>query len=139
MAGSAQNDDEEISGINVTPLVDIMLVLVIILMVTAEFAKFKLIPVQLPKVNAAAMEKEPQKITLSIRGDSALYWNDKLIEDMESLEPNLRSEKAANPEIAVILRAEKKTEYDAVLRVLDQVKSAGIAKVGLAVEPLSAK
>ena len=59
MAGSTKgNGQGPISDINVTPLVDIMLVLVIILMVTAEFTRYKTIPVSLPKVNAAAVKNE---------------------------------------------------------------------------------
>lgn len=136
MAGSSSGGDEEISGINVTPLVDIMLVLVIILMVTAEFTKYRTVPVQLPKVNAATMKREPQKVSLTIRADG-LYLNDKKVE-RSNLQQRLRQAKAAQPEIAVILRAEGKAEYQDVLSLLDQVKEAGISKVGLAVDSAKA-
>lgn len=132
MAGSSSGGDEEISGINVTPLVDIMLVLLIILMVTAEFTKYRTVPVQLPKVNAATMKREPQKVSLTIRADG-LYLNDKKVE-RANLQQRLKQAKAAQPEIAVILRAEGKTDYQEVLSLLDQVKESGISKVGLAVD-----
>ncbi len=68
MAGSTKNSGSgPISDINVTPLVDIMLVLVIILMVTAEFTRYKTIPVALPKVNAAAVKNEPHRLTVTLR------------------------------------------------------------------------
>ncbi|MCE9500035.1 MAG: biopolymer transporter ExbD [Leptospira sp.] len=134
MAGGASSGDEEISSINVTPLVDIMLVLVIILMVTAEFTKYRTVPVQLPKVNASAMKREPQKISLTIKKDRSLWWNDKAVTDLKTLPQRLRAAKAAQSELAVILRAEGKTEYQDVLRLLDEVKLAGISKVGLAVD-----
>lgn len=134
MAGQTQGSDDEISGINVTPLVDIMLVLIIILMVTAEFTKYRTIPIQLPKVNAATMKREPQKIALTIKDGGRIYLNDKLLEDRGSLGQRLKQAKAAQPELAVILRAEGKTEYQDVLKLLDEVKESGISKVGLAVD-----
>ena len=69
MAAKVGNDsgDEVIGDINVVPLVDIMLVLVIILMVTAEFTKYRTVPIQLPKVNAVAMKREPHKVAITIK------------------------------------------------------------------------
>ena len=93
-------------------------------------------PVQLPKVNAATMKREPQKVSLTIRADG-LYLNDKKVE-RSNLQQRLRQAKAAQPEIAVILRAEGKAEYQDVLSLLDQVKEAGISKVGLAVDSAKA-
>ncbi len=136
MAANTASGDEEISGINVTPLVDIMLVLVIILMVTAEFTRYRTVPVALPKVNASAMRREPQKISLTIKPDGSVFWEDKRIEDMRTLPARLRGAKRTKPDIAVILRAEGKTDYDHVLMILDQVKDAGISKVGLAVDSI---
>jgi len=134
MAASSGSNDEEISGINVTPLVDIMLVLVIILMVTAEFTRYRTVPVALPKVNASAMRREPQKVSLTIKPDGSLWWEDKKLENISALPARLRSEKSQKPDLAVILRAEGKTDYDHVLKILDMVKEAGISKVGLAVD-----
>src|SRR5687767_4708274 len=114
MAASASSNDEEISGINVTPLVDIMLVLVIILMVTAEFTRYRTVPVALPKVNASAMRREPQKISLTIKPDGSLWWEDKLVDNIATLPAKLRAAKAAKPDLAVILREEGKTDYDHV-------------------------
>lgn len=139
MAGNSSSNEEEISGINVTPLVDIMLVLVIILMVTAEFTRYRTIPVQLPKVNASAMKREPQKIILTIKKDGTIWWNDKQVQDLRTLPQKLKGAKALQNEVAVILRAEGKTEYERVLHLLDEVKTAGISKVGLAVESATKK
>ncbi|MCC6274883.1 MAG: biopolymer transporter ExbD [Leptospiraceae bacterium] len=134
MAGMSSSNEEEINGINVTPLVDIMLVLVIILMVTAEFTRYRTVPVQLPKVNASAMKREPQKISLTIKKDGTVWWNDKEVKDLKTLPAKLKAAKAVQSELAVILRAEGKTEYERVLKLLDEVKLAGISKVGLAVD-----
>ncbi len=134
MVGSSSSNDEEISGINVTPLVDIMLVLVIILMVTAEFTKYRTIPIALPRVNASAMKREPDRVALTIKPDGTVYMNDKKMESVETLIPSLKAMKQLKPGLVVILRAEGKTDYHNVLDLLDRVKSAGIAKVGLAVD-----
>ncbi|MCX7633260.1 MAG: biopolymer transporter ExbD, partial [Turneriella sp.] len=78
MAAKVGNDsgDEVIGDINVVPLVDIMLVLVIILMVTAEFTKYRTVPIQLPKVNAVAMKREPHKIAITIKPNGKVYIGD---------------------------------------------------------------
>ena len=135
MAGKVGGGDEDtISDINVTPLVDIMLVLVIILMVTAEFTKYKTVNIALPKINAVAMKREPHRVTITVKNDGRVYWNDKIVKDMATVKPRLKAEKKAYPRIAVILRAEGDTEYSNLLGILDIVKEAGISKVGLAGE-----
>lgn len=136
MAAKVGNDsgDEVIGDINVVPLVDIMLVLVIILMVTAEFTKYRTIPIQLPKVNAVAMKREPHKVAISIKPDGKVYLGDKEVKDLSTLQPRLTAAKKSQPDVAVILRMEKDTKYSDMLKVLDDVKLAGISKVGLAVD-----
>ncbi len=134
MSSQMQEDEDAISGINVTPLVDIMLVLVIILMVTAEFTRYHTVPVQLPKINAVAVKNEPQKVSLTLKNDETLWWNDKRVEDPGQLFSMLVSAKSVQRDIAVILRAEGTMEYTKILKILDQVKMAGISKVGLAVD-----
>jgi biopolymer transport protein TolR len=126
--------DDVIGDINVVPLVDIMLVLVIILMVTAEFTKYRTVPIQLPKVNAVAMKREPHKIAITIKPNGKVYIADKEVKDMAELQPRLTAAKKSQPDVAVILRMEKDTKYSAMLEVLDDVKLSGISKVGLAVD-----
>jgi biopolymer transport protein ExbD len=134
MAANMDSGDEEITAINVTPLVDIFLVLIIILMVTAEFSRYRTIPVQLPKANASVMKREPQKVTVTIKPEGQVYWNDKPVENMQAFSALVKSAKVSNPDLAVIMRAEGKTEYSKVLELLDEVKLAGISRVGLAVD-----
>ncbi|MFZ5629859.1 MAG: ExbD/TolR family protein [Spirochaetota bacterium] len=136
MAAKVGNDsgDEVIGDINVVPLVDIMLVLVIILMVTAEFTKYRTVPIQLPKVNAVAMKREPHKVAITIKPNGKVYLGDKEVKDLAELGPRLVAAKKAQPDVAVILRMEKDTKYSDMLKVLDDVKLSGISKVGLAVD-----
>lgn len=134
MAGNTSKKGSAIGDINVVPLVDIMLVLVIILMVSAEFTKYRTVNVQLPKINAAAVQSEPVKVTLTLKPNGSLYWDNTPITDINSLQELLSNEKANKPGLAVIMRAEGDTNYRAVLDILDKVKLAGISKVGLAVD-----
>lgn len=134
MAGSQKNSSGPISDINVTPLVDIMLVLVIILMVTAEFARYKTIPVSLPKVNAAAVKNEPHRISVTIKKDNRLFVQDKPALGLDDVFDQIKAAKESWPDLAVILRAEGDHPYKQVLAVLDKIKAAGASKVGLAVE-----
>lgn len=131
---SDNSGDETIGDINVVPLVDIMLVLVIILMVTAEFTKYRTVPIQLPKVNAVAMKREPHKVAITIKPDGKVFLGDKPVKNPEELGPRLTAAKKAQPDVAVILRMEKDTKYSDMLKVLDDVKLSGISKVGLAVD-----
>lgn len=130
----SKNNGGPISDINVTPLVDIMLVLVIILMVTAEFTRYKTIPVHLPKVNAAAVKTEPHRITVTIKKAGDIYVQDKAATDLNDVFEQIKAAKGAFPDLAVILRAEGDHPYKKILVVLDKIKSAGASKVGLAVD-----
>ncbi|MFO1526538.1 MAG: biopolymer transporter ExbD [Turneriella sp.] len=135
MAGSTKgNGQGPISDINVTPLVDIMLVLVIILMVTAEFTRYKTIPVSLPKVNAAAVKNEPHRLTVTLRKNGDIFVQDKAALSLDDVFDQVKAAKENFPDLAVIVRAEGDHPYKKVLAVLDKVKAAGASKVGLAVE-----
>ncbi len=134
MAGSSKNNSGPISDINVTPLVDIMLVLVIILMVTAEFTRYKTIPVNLPKVNAAAVKSEPHRLTVTIKKTGDLFIQDKPALSLDDVFDQVKAAKETYPDLAVILRAEGDHPYRKVLTVLDKIKAAGASKVGLAVD-----
>ena len=135
MAGSTKNSGSgPISDINVTPLVDIMLVLVIILMVTAEFTRYKTIPVALPKVNAAAVKNEPHRLTVTLRKTGEIFVQDKPALTLDDVYDQVKAAKETFPDLAVIVRAEGDHPYKKVLAVLDKIKAAGASKVGLAVD-----
>jgi len=113
-----------------------MLVLVIILMVTAEFTRYHSVAVSLPKINASAVKKEPQRMILTIKKDKSIWINDKALIQDQNLLAVLVATKTEKPDIALILRAEENIDYNYVVQILDQAKSAGISKIGLAVEPI---
>lgn len=134
MAASSGGDDGEINGINVTPLVDVMLVLVIILFVGAEFKKHKLTYVKLPKIKAAIAKKEPEKISITVDKDNNVFWETKKLEDPMIITTRLKSLKETKADVSVVLRSDGETSYKNVVNVLDLIKNSGISKIGLAVE-----
>ena len=116
--------------INVTPLVDVMLVLLIIFMITAPLAAHK-IKVELP---IASLERPPdeaasQPITLTVRDTGDLYWNDEPITEV-TMQAQLRVVAQRQPQPEVQIRADKGTEYQVIQTVMGDAKNAGIAKLG---------
>jgi biopolymer transport protein ExbD len=107
MAASAHgNDDDIITGINVTPLVDITLVLLVILMVTASYVASKAIPLDLPK--GATAEATPVTLSVSIDKDGKTYLDAALI-DEATLRARIRAARAADPETRAVIAADGRT------------------------------
>jgi biopolymer transport protein ExbD len=132
MAGSAYDDDDTITGINVTPLVDITLVLLIIFMVTASFIVAPAVKVELPQVSKAE-EPPPRSLHFLVDQGGTIYLNDKRIEESNVLGV-VKKEVAANPEVQVLVSADKKVAYGEVIRLLDVVRSGGVKKFAISVE-----
>jgi biopolymer transport protein ExbD len=127
------NDEQGIvSGINVTPLVDITLVLLIIFMVTATFVSERAMEVNLPK--SATKENSPSPaITVTLGKDGVLKLMKKEV-SIEELKSMLANEVRTYPDEKVLLKAEKDLAYYKVAEVLEAIKLAGIRKVALAME-----
>lgn len=132
MAGSSQDDDDTITGINVTPLVDITLVLLIIFMVTASFIVAPAVKVDLPQVSKAD-EPPPRSLHFLVDPAGAFYLNDKKIEEA-AIAPTVQKEVTANADVQVLVSADKKVSYGEVIRLLDIVRSAGVKKFAISVE-----
>ncbi len=127
-------DDEQmiVSGINVTPLVDITLVLLIIFMVTATFVSERAMEVNIPK--SATKENAPTPaISVTLGKDGTLKIMKKSV-TLEQLSVLLANEVKAFPDEKVLLKAEKDLPYYKVAEVLEAIKLAGIKKVALAME-----
>ena len=132
MAFSTGNDSGgPMSEINVTPLVDVMLVLLIIFMITAPLMSHK-IKVDLPQANLDHREEKvppAPPVTVTIKEDGSLYWNDAPI-TKELLESQLSVEAQKTPQPAVNLRGDKTTKYRSIREVVDMAQAQGIRKVG---------
>ena len=130
MAFKTQSDDQEaVSEINVTPLVDVMLVLVIILLVTAPLLT-QSVKVNLPKTAQTTADVKDQPLQLGIDRLGAITLNKKPLADTAALEAALKNELSRDPEIAVHLYSDQAVNYGKVAEVMAAVQHAGIAKMG---------
>jgi biopolymer transport protein ExbD len=130
MAFSSNNSGGVMAEINVTPLVDVMLVLLIIFMITAPLAAHK-IKVELP---IASLDRPPdevpnQPITLTIKETGELYWNDEPITEA-TMQAQLRVAAQRTPQPELQIRADKGTEYQVISTIMGDAKNAGMVKLG---------
>ncbi len=131
--GSSDDDDGLISGINVTPLVDVMLVLLVIFMVTAKIIVSQGMPMDLPKSASGENMQSIFSVDLSIDGKT--HVDSKPVVDDEGILPLARRAKADNKDIRAVIRADKKVEHGRVIHVLDLLRQAGLSKIAFAVSP----
>lgn len=129
MAFKPQSEDESaMSEINVTPLVDVMLVLVIILLVTAPLLT-QSVHVTLPKTAETSADINEQPLQLGIDAQGAISINKNPVADLAALEAALKVELAKNPDCGVHLYADQTVVYAKVAEVMATVQHAGIAKL----------
>lgn len=122
------DDDEAVSDINVTPLVDVMLVLVIIFLVTAPLLT-QSVNVALPKTVSTAPDQDKQALQLGIDAEGGITLNQTPIADLATLETTLQSELLANPETTVHVWADNQVKYEKVAKVMATAQHAGIARL----------
>jgi biopolymer transport protein ExbD len=122
------DDDEAVSEINVTPLVDVMLVLVIILLVTAPLLT-QSVHVALPKTASTTPDNQKQPFQLGIDAQGAITLNKSPVADLAVLENTLKTELAKDPEIAIHVYADQGVNYGKVAEVMAAVQHAGISKL----------
>ena len=131
---SSGDEDETISAINTTPLVDVMLVLLIIFLITIPVVTTS-IPVQLPKERNEIRETKPENIVLSVDLAGNIYWNDLKIKTTGALIERLKKIAVLTPQPEVQIRGDSRGEYAGVGKIIYAVQRAGIAKVGFITEP----
>jgi biopolymer transport protein TolR len=127
MALLPQSDYKPMSEINVTPLVDVMLVLLVIFMVTAPFL-LQAVPVSLPKTAPVAKLIPVKKIELIIDAEGQVYVDQEMVAGAD-LEDRLKSLLAADPEITVQLKADYRVAYGRIAEVMAAVSRAGIVRL----------
>ena len=131
---SSGDEDEVMSTINTTPLVDIMLVLLIIFLITIPVVTTS-IPLELPKERVEIRETKPENIVLSVDQSGSIYWNDLRIASTAALIDRLKKIAVLVPQPEVQIRGDGRAEYTGVGRIIYAVQRAGIAKVGFITEP----
>lgn len=126
------NDDEPIAAINVVPLVDIILVVLIIFMVTAPLVLKPTIDINLPK-SSSGDESPPTPLNIAVRADGSVSLNGQAstLADVTAFATRMAQEK---PETAAILQADRSVTLETLTAVIDVVKSAGIKRVAFSIE-----
>ena len=134
MAFGTQDDaDEVMNEINMTPLVDVMLVLLIIFIITVPVMKHA-VPVDLPRASNEREIIKPETIRLSVTADGKYHWNETTIGDDE-LEPRLQAEARKDPQPDLHIRGDKDVRYERVAQAMSAAQRAGVRKIGFVTDP----
>ena len=134
MDTSSSRDSTTIAQINVTPLVDVMLVLLVIFMVTAPIIQ-QGVQVNLPQAKAAAIPGTEQLLVVSIAKNGKIYLNDNVM-TLDELGSRMRAIRANEAEKQVYVRADQDVRYGLVIKTIAELKQAGIERVGMVTRPM---
>jgi biopolymer transport protein TolR len=131
-AGSSEGGGS-ISDINVTPLVDVMLVLLVIFMVTAPILQ-QGVAIDLPKVAAAPLAGDEEQLVVNVDKAGQVFLNDTVM-PLDALTSKLAAIRAERPDRQVFVRADQTVAYGQVMRTMAAVRASGLTKIGLVTEP----
>jgi biopolymer transport protein ExbD len=128
------HDDDVVSSINTTPLVDVMLVLLIIFLITIPVVVHT-VPVELPKESNQARQTKPENIVLSVTADGRTFWNEQPLASNGELLTKLKQIAVVQPQPEVQIRGDGAAHYESVGRIVFACQRAGILKIGFITEP----
>ncbi|MCR2745520.1 ExbD/TolR family protein [Limnobacter parvus] len=133
MSFNSYDDQQEMSEINMTPLVDVMLVLLIIFIITVPVITHS-VKVDLPQASQQPTEVKPDVVTLTVQRDGSLMWNDETL-TFENLELRFQAvaQQDAQPELRI--QGDRAVEYEKVVQVMAAAQRAGVEKLGFMTEP----
>jgi biopolymer transport protein ExbD len=133
--GSSDGDDDEVvSAINTTPLVDVMLVLLIIFLITIPVVTHT-VPVKLPPETNQALQTKPQNIVIAVTKDGDYYWNQEKVPDIAALKDKLKVVAQEVPQPEVHIRGDMNGRYEFVGRVVVALQQSGIYKIAFITQP----
>jgi biopolymer transport protein ExbD len=132
--GPSEGEDEVVSTINTTPLVDVMLVLLIIFLITIPVVNYS-VPVALPKERNEVRESKPENIVVSVDLKGTIYWYDAKVATTQQLVDRLKKVSMMTPQPEVHIRADLNANYDSVGKIVYACQRAAIAKVSFITEP----
>jgi biopolymer transport protein ExbD len=132
--GSSGDEEEPISTINTTPLVDVMMVLLIIFLITVPVVRNS-VPVQLPKERNEVRENKPENIIISVDVNDRIYWNELQMKSTDALIDRLKKVSVLTPQPEVQIRGDANGKYAGVGRVIYACQRAGISKIAFITEP----
>lgn len=121
------------SDINVTPMVDVMLVLLVIFILAAPMFTHA-VKLDLPQAQAAAAQQLPGSVAIAIDAEGAVYWNEERLEPGQ-LDARMATAALASPQPELQLRADKNTRYETVAQVMAAAQSRGLSKLGFVTDP----
>ena len=132
--GSSGGDDEVVSAINTTPLVDVMLVLLIIFLITIPVVT-QSVAMSLPKETNLPRQTKPENIEISVNKDGDVFWNAQPVADNDALVAKLKKIGVMNPQPEVHIRGDEKARYESIGRVVFACQRAAILKISFVTEP----
>ncbi len=127
-----EDDSPPMAEINMTPLVDVMLVLLIVFMITIPVMQHS-VKIELPQASSQKNDVKPESININISAKGQIFWNNAPI-DLDTLQIYAQTAAKKNPQPEVQLRADKNARYETVAQVLASSKRAGLTKVGFVTE-----
>jgi biopolymer transport protein ExbD len=139
MAFGSFNDDGKqapMADINVTPMVDVMLVLLVIFIITAPLFTHA-IKLELPNAASAPSPEKPETITLAINAESQLFWNNAAV-TLDELATRFATASQKQPQPELQLRADKGTRYEVIAQVMASAQTHGMTKIGFVTDPKAA-
>jgi biopolymer transport protein ExbD len=131
--GTQDETDDVMNEINMTPLVDVMLVLLIIFMITVPVMKHS-VEVDLPRASSQPQDAKPQTVRLSVDAQGQYWWNESQVRD-EDLPRMLRAEAAREPQPELHIRGDKNVRYERVAQAMAAAQQAGLRRIGFITEP----
>lgn len=128
-----EDSDDVVSEINMTPLVDVMLVLLIIIILTVPVLTHS-VKLDLPRAQNQPYVVKPASVNISVTDDGALHWNDDSINEAQ-LTARLETAATRQPQPEIFIRGDRKVDYERVIMVMAAVQRAGVLKLGFITEP----
>ena len=133
--GPASGDEDEVmSAINTTPLVDVMLVLLIIFLITIPVV-VQQVPLKLPEERNVVTQTKPENIVIAVNKDGDIFWNMEYMRDSKALFEKLKVVAVQNPQPEIHIRGDAEARYESVGRVVATCQRAAILKIGFITEP----
>ena len=131
--GTQDSTDEVMNEINMTPLVDVMLVLLIIFIITVPVMKHT-VNIDLPRATNQPQDTRPETIRLSVDSEGVYYWNEARVDDAD-LPLRLQAEGMKQPQPELHIRGDKAVRYERVAQAMAAAQQAGLRKIGFVTEP----
>ncbi len=130
----SDNDDEMMSEINMIPLIDVMLVLLIVFIITVPVMKHA-VNIDLPQASNEKELVKPETVRLSVDADGQYFWNDARLADDNALQGHLAAAASQDPQPDLHIRGDRAVRYERVAQAMAAAQQAGIRKIGFITEP----